>query len=581
MKQKHIPVLVLVLIALFAFSGCGMLGGGGDANAKPTPTLPFPTAVVITTAAPGTEATPAQGGEPTAAAPADNGSVLIGGNIFNDANANGAKDDGEQNIAGIALTLGTGACPGAPQAQTVSTAETPSYKFEGLGAGEYCVSIDAASQQNAAVLGQGEWTLPQRAQGVIADTVNLKQKSKEGVNFGWTFAAIGSVTPGAEQPTQVAGQPTPDAGQPTAAPIMPTPTAFAQPTAAPQACVFKAAYLDDITIPDGQVMLPNTQFIKTWRVQNTGTCSWGPGSGLQNLQFISGNTLGAQNLVPIPVAIPAGATADLSIQMTAPAQPGAYKSNWKLRVDDGTLIGVGPYNAALYVSIRVQAPPPVTSVPPPTSVSPTTQPGTVQPIQFAPGATEAEAQGQIQADGIATYSISAQAGQQMQLTLSSNSQSARIAVLSPAGAPLAPQRGNNEGTYWQGNLPVTGDYIIQVLAGTAAPVANFGLNVTIPVRITFAPGAISAQVQGTTANSRVVTYLLKANGGQTMTLNLTAPPDSAGITIYGLEDGQPLIRSQSGATNWTGQLPATQDYVIQVVPFGNGTVSFTLDMTVQ
>lgn len=120
-----------------------------------------------------------------------------------------------------------------------------------------------------------------------------------------------------------------------------------------------------------------------------------------------------------------------------------------------------------------------------------------------------------------------------------------------------------------------------MLAGNAAPVANFGLNVTIPVRITFAPGAVSAQVQGVTAESRVVTYLLKANGGQTMTVVLNAPPNSAGITIYGMQDGQPLIRSQSGATSWTGQLPMTQDYVIQVVPFGNGTVNYTLNVTVQ
>jgi hypothetical protein len=66
-----------------------------------------------------------------------------------------------------------------------------------------------------------------------------------------------------------------------------------------------------------------------------------------------------------------------------------------------------------------------------------------------------------------------------------------------------------------------------------------------------------------------------------MTANLLAPPNSAGITIYGLDDGQPLIRSQSGATSFNGPLPATQDYVIQIVPFGNTAVNFTLDVTVQ
>jgi hypothetical protein len=559
MKPKHLFAFAVLVLAALAFSGCSMFGGGGAATAKPTPTLPFPTALIINTPMPQTAA--------TTAPPPATGGVMIGGDAFNDSNGNGVKEDGEPIIAGVIVTLGTGACPGTIVAQTTSTVNQPSYKFEGLRAGDYCVAIDATSSQNSAILGQGAWTVPQQAQGVIAVTVNLQQENQDNVDFGWTFAAIGQVTPPPEQPTPI--------------PVLPTPTAFVAPTPAPQACTFKAKYIGDVTVPDGQVMLTGTQFIKTWRVQNTGTCSWGPGSGLQNLAFVGGNPLGAPNLVPIPIAVPAGATADLSISMTAPAQPGSYKSNWKLRADDGTLIGVGPYNAALYVSIRVQAPPPTGA--PPTAVPPTTvpPPGPAQPIQFAPGATEADVQGQIPANGIATYSINAQAGQAMELTLSSNSPTARIAVLAPTGVPLAPQRGNPEGTYWQSTLPASGDYIIQILAGSGAPVANFGLNVTIPVRITFAPGAISAQVQGTTSQSRVVTYLLKANGGQMMTVNLTAPPNSAGITIYGLEDGQPLIRSQSGATSFNGPLPMTQDYVIQVVPFGNGTVNFTLDVTVQ
>jgi hypothetical protein len=569
MKHQHLFVFGILVLAALAFSGCGSLGSNPPAN--PTPTPPFPTAVVVATVPAGD--TPA----------AMEGKAAIGGDVFNDSNGDGKRDDNEPIIAGVIVQIGAGACPAGVLAVTTSTVNQPSYKFENLDSGDFCISIDAASAQNAAILGAGEWTVPQKAQGTITDNVKLRRADKLNVDFGWTFGVLGQTTPPPEQPTAPAGEPTQVAGEPTAVPIIPTPTAFVQPTAAPQPCVFKAAYVEDVTVPDGQLMLPNTQFIKTWRVQNTGTCSWGPGSGLQNLQFVGGNPLGAPNLVPIPNAIPAGATADLSIQMTAPAQPGSYKSNWKLRADDGTLIGVGPSNVALYASIRVQAAPPPTVVPPPTSVSPTTQPppGPVQPIQFAPGATEAAVQGQVPANGIASYSVNAQAGQSMELTLSSNSPSARLAVLSPTGVPLAPQRGNPEGTYWQSTLTASGDYIIQVLAGSAAPVANFGLNVTIPVRITFAPGGTSAEVQGTTSESRVVTYLLKAMGGQTMTVNLTAPPNSAGITIYGMQDGQPLVRSQSGATSWTGQLPMTQDYVIQVVPFGNGTVNYTLNVTVQ
>lgn len=561
LKRTSFFMLVLALL-LIAAVGCGGLGGGGDNNAKPTPTLPFPTPIVVETAAPGNTQAP-----PAASAGA------ISGTVFNDSNANGAKDDGEPVIAGVIIQLATGACPGTVMAQTTSIANSPSYKFDGVSAGEYCVVADGASPQNAAILGQGTFTVPAGSTATAAAPVTLNAgENKENVDFGWTFTALGAATP-------VPGQPTPEPGQPTPEPILPTPTAFVAPTGAPAACVFKASYIADVTVPDNTVMAPNTQFTKTWRVQNTGTCSWGPGSGLSNLAFVGGSQLGAPNMVPITNAVPAGATADLSVPMVAPAAAGSYKSEWKLRADDGTLVGVGPSNVALYALIRVQAAPPPTSVPPPTKNPPPPPAG--QAIQFAPGATEAEAQGQLPANGIATYTLSAQAGQSMALSLSSNSNSARVAVLSPTGVPLPPTRGNPEGTYWQGILPANGNYVIQVLAGNAAPTANYSLNVTIPVRITFAPGATSAQVQGTTNQGRVVTYLLKANGGQTMTVNLNAPPNSAGITIYGVDDGQPLIRSQTGATSFSGVLPATQDYVIQVVPFGNAAINFTLSVTVQ
>jgi Ig-like domain from next to BRCA1 gene/SdrD B-like domain len=568
MKSKSMFFLTLAVIAVIALSACSLLPGG-NTGAKPTPTQPagLPTNIVLATSVPGqATAAPQPGGA---------GAAGISGQLYIDANTNGAQDPDEQAIAGVMVNLGTGACPGTTVSQTVSTADTPSYQFANLSQGDYCVSIDPTLPENAAVLGVGSWTAPQQAQGTITQVVKLKKQPKSGVDFAWVFSTLSEAT-AVPAPNGGGAQPTQEAAQPTPIPVLPTPTAFVQPPPAPQACVYRAAFLQDVTIPDGTVVAPGAQFVKTWRVQNTGSCSWGPGSGLSNLAFVGGDALGAPPTVPIPQSVAVGATTDLSINMVAPQAGGTYKSNWKLRADDGTLIGVGPGRVALYVLMRVQAGPPPTAVPPPTGIPPVGQ-----PIVFAQGATEAEAQGHLPANGIATYTVDALANQNMQLSLSSNSNTARIAVLSPNGSPMAPQRGNPEGTYWQGNLPTTGRYTIQVLAGNGAPTANYSLNVTIPSRITFAPGAISAVVQGVTSNGGIVTYLLKANGGQTMTVNLVAPPNSAGITIYGLDDGQPLIRSQSGATSFNGQLPATQDYVIQVVPFGNNAVNYTLNITVQ
>src|SRR5690349_3289746 len=36
----------------------------------------------------------------------------------------------------------------------------------------------------------------------------------------------------------------------------------------------------DVNIPDGTPMTLNQDFVKTWKIRNTGTCSWGDGYGL-------------------------------------------------------------------------------------------------------------------------------------------------------------------------------------------------------------------------------------------------------------------------------------------------------------
>ena len=82
-------------------------------------------------------------------------------------------------------------------------------------------------------------------------------------------------------------------------------------------------------------------------------------------------------------------------------------------------------------------------------------------------------------------------------------------------------------------LPSTQDYIVWVSAGNQA--ANFSLSVTIPSRIRFAPGGISATVDGTVSGHMQVSYILRASAGQTMTVDLIG--SNVGLTIYGLSDG--------------------------------------------
>ncbi len=101
-------------------------------------------------------------------------------------------------------------------------------------------------------------------------------------------------------------------------------------------CTDNATFVSDVTIPDNTNFSPNAAFTKTWRVRNTGTCNW------QNYQlvFSSGAQLNGAASVPVPATV-AGATADISASLTAPANFGNYKGTWRLRNANGTFFGTG------------------------------------------------------------------------------------------------------------------------------------------------------------------------------------------------------------------------------------------------
>jgi hypothetical protein len=132
---------------------------------------------------------------------------------------------------------------------------------------------------------------------------------------------------------------------------------------------------------------------------------------------------------------------------------------------------------------------------------------------------------------------------------------------------------------WQSILLVTQDYLIHLIGGTSPE--NFTLNVNTPARIIFDPGAISATRAGSTPGGLDVSYILRANINQKMDLNLQAPPGKAVLAIYGYQDGNPYLRYVVEATTFSMSLPATEDYVIQVVPYAGEVVDYTLDITVK
>jgi len=120
--------------------------------------------------------------------------------------------------------------------------------------------------------------------------------------------------------------------------------------APPLTCVNNSVFVTDVTIPDRTVLAPGQAFTKTWRVRNTGTCTWGSD---EELVFVRGEAMTKTTTMAIPATAPGG-TADLSVAMTAPTTPGAHIADWRMRNRGGTIFGT-----TLNVAINIPGPTPI------------------------------------------------------------------------------------------------------------------------------------------------------------------------------------------------------------------------------
>ena len=145
--------------------------------------------------------------------------------------------------------------------------------------------------------------------------------------------------------------PTPsDTPTPTLTPTI-TDTPTVTPSNTPALPCHSAQLVADITIPDGMRINKSATFTKTWRVRNTGACTWTTGF---RLVFISGTNLASGSSYNLPAGVVPGGSIDLSLNMTAPSGQGDYESRWNLRSETGVNFGTGANaNTPLSVSIVV------------------------------------------------------------------------------------------------------------------------------------------------------------------------------------------------------------------------------------
>jgi hypothetical protein len=132
----------------------------------------------------------------------------------------------------------------------------------------------------------------------------------------------------------------------------PMPTSTPAPTATTASYCDWAAFVKDVTVPDGTDMQPDETFTKTWRLRNRGTCTWTPD---YMLVFSGGSQLSETTAVRLPTYVAPGQTVDVSVLLTAPYIPGEHTSYWMLRNPSGALFGTSDKaNIPFYVDIDVK-----------------------------------------------------------------------------------------------------------------------------------------------------------------------------------------------------------------------------------
>jgi hypothetical protein len=178
---------------------------------------------------------------------------------------------------------------------------------------------------------------------------------EEDVNAVYTNAAL---TVEAQQLTLLASQPTATVTPFVTLTPLSTNTAFATITPPPLSAFAtntqaisntggcdNSVYVSDVTIPDNTVVTPGQALTKTWKVQNSGTCTW---TTAYKITYVAGNAMGGV-ATAISQSVSPGQSVDISVAMVAPTAAGDSAGTWRLANDKSVAFGT-PLTIVIKVS---------------------------------------------------------------------------------------------------------------------------------------------------------------------------------------------------------------------------------------
>lgn len=108
----------------------------------------------------------------------------------------------------------------------------------------------------------------------------------------------------------------------------------------------------DVTVPDGTPMQPGQEFTKTWKIKNTGICTWDTSyKAIFSYSSPPNERMSAQP-IPLTTLVAPGQEVEVSVQFKAPTTAGEYTGYWQMVNSKG--IPFGQKDFILIVKIVVQ-----------------------------------------------------------------------------------------------------------------------------------------------------------------------------------------------------------------------------------
>ncbi len=108
----------------------------------------------------------------------------------------------------------------------------------------------------------------------------------------------------------------------------------------------QSGFVSDVTIPDGSSLPGGVRVTKTWKIKNTGTCTW---SSSYSIGFYKGDTVTYTGM-SLPYDVEPGEIVEVSVAFTTPTAEGNYRTHFQLKNSSGK-----GFLGAFYVDYKIDA----------------------------------------------------------------------------------------------------------------------------------------------------------------------------------------------------------------------------------